>query len=200
MDKIVNSPNFNLNSSSLGSGLKSTLLFFWELIKIAAICLAIVLPVRYFLIEPFYVQGASMEPNFYNSDYLLIDKLSFRFREPARGDIVVFHNPRNESEYFIKRAIGLPGEKVIIRGGSIYIGKADEEHRLKESYISATLDTTGNIDTDLGANEYYLLGDNRPFSLDSRSFGPVSGEELVGRVWIRGWPPERLGVFAHISY
>lgn len=198
---MINSPDFNKSSkSSLVTGAKSALLFFWELVKIAAICLAIVLPIRYFLIEPFYVQGASMEPNFYNSDYLLIDKLSFYFRLPHRGDIVVFHNPRNRGEYFIKRVIGLPGEKVIIKVGDVYIGTVDDDHRLAESYLSNNLETSGNIDVDLGNNEYYLLGDNRPASLDSRSFGPVAKTELVGRVWIRGWPPERLAVFSAAAY
>lgn len=94
--------------------------FVLEIVKTVIISLAIILPIRYFLIQPFMVDGASMEPNFYNADYLIIDEISYRFKVPERGDVVVFKNPENTKEYFIKRVIGLPGETIKIQDGKVF--------------------------------------------------------------------------------
>ena len=101
--------------------LKSALLVLWEVVKVALVSLAIILPIRYFLVQPFYVKGASMEPNFYDHDYLLIDEISFRFRAPDRGEVVVFRYPRDPSNYFIKRVVALPNERVAIIDEKLYI-------------------------------------------------------------------------------
>lgn len=174
----------------------SILFFVLEVIQIVLVSAAIIIPVRYFLIQPFYVKGASMEPNFYDHEYLIIDELSYRLREPMRGEIVVFRYPRDPSQFFIKRIVGLPGETVEITNGDIII--YNEEHPngiiLKEPYLGQGL-TNGKNKTTLLPDEYYLLGDNRDESLDSRSFGSVKRKGLIGRVWVRGLPLSRLGTF-----
>jgi len=130
-----------------------------EIVQVVAISLAIIIPVRVFLIQPFYVQGASMEPNFFNHEYLIIDELSYRLRAPERGEIVVFHYPNDPSQYFIKRVIGLPGETVEIAGGNVKIyngqypnGKVlDETGYLDQDFTAATQTVT------LKPDELFLL-------------------------------------------
>lgn len=177
--------------------------FILEFLKIVIISLAIVLPIRYFLIQPFYVKGASMEPNFYDYEYLIIDEISFKFRQPGRGEIIVFHSPFNWHDYFIKRIIGLPGERVIIDNNEIYIYNNDFKYGFKLNefnYLEADTKTLGEINLKLGDNEFFVLGDNRDSSLDSRAFGTISGEQIVGRAWLRGWPISRWGHFATPPY
>jgi signal peptidase I len=178
-------------------------IFLWETFKVVIISLVIIVPVRFYLIQPFYVQGASMEPNFFDNEYLIIDEITYRFSEPQRGDIVVFRYPRDPSQFFIKRIIGLPGEKVFIKDGQVKVAARDDEPQqlLDEvGYLAADMRTPGNIQVLLGMDEYYLLGDNRAASLDSRSFGPVSRSAIVGRTWLRGWPLNRLTLFERLTY
>lgn len=163
--------------------------FFWEIFQIVILALFIVLPIRYFIFQPFIVKGQSMEPNFEDGDYLIIDELSYRLREPQRGEVIVFKNPRNPSQRFIKRIIGLPGEKVLIENGKITIFKGDEKQVLEESNYLGLEWTNGNIDIFLGENEYFVLGDNRNYSFDSRQFGPLPRKYIIGRVLLRLWPP-----------
>ncbi len=183
-------------------GSKVALGFFLELIQVVAISLAIIIPVRYFLIQPFYVKGASMEPNFFDHEYLIIDELSYRFHVPTRGDIVVFHYPNDPKNYFIKRVIGLPGETVEISGGQvkIYNDKNPNGIVLDEKAYLDDVYTSGSRTETLKADEYFVLGDNRPSSLDSRYFGPVGKAAIVGRVWLRGWPLESWKIFNPPSY
>ena len=171
--------------------------FFGELLHVVIISLAIIIPVRYFLIQPFYVKGASMEPNFYDHEYLIIDEISYRFEEAHRGDIIVFRYPNDPSQYFIKRVIGLPGERVKIADGKVTIFNNDHPTGmvLDETPYLGTIYTAGDKDVTLGSDEYFVLGDNRGASLDSRSFGPVPQSFIIGRVWVRGWPPEKFHVF-----
>ncbi|MFH1522990.1 MAG: signal peptidase I [Patescibacteria group bacterium] len=178
--------------------------FTFELIKIVVISLAIIIPVRYFLIQPFYVKGASMEPNFYDHEYLIIDEITYRFKEPQRGDIIVFRYPRNPQEYFIKRIIGLPGEKIQIENGEVYIYNDEypEGINLDEKYLfndTKTYSLTEEV-ISLSGKEYYTLGDNRNSSKDSRSFGPVNESFITGRVLLRGWPFNRISLFETPDY
>lgn len=176
--------------------------FFIEVLKIAIISLAIIIPVRYFLIQPFVVKGSSMEPNFSSGDYLIIDEISYRFNEPKRGDVIVFKYPRNPSQYYIKRIIALPGEKIQIMKGKIVIFNNEYPGgiTLDESYIPKELKTPGDVDTVVGDNEYFVLGDNRTASSDSRVWGVLSQDEIIGRAWIRGWPVDDLGKIALPEY
>ncbi|MFH0928574.1 MAG: signal peptidase I, partial [bacterium] len=158
-------------------------------------------PVRYFLIQPFYVKGASMEPNFVDHEYLVIDELSWRFRSPVRGEIAVFKYPKDPSQYFIKRVVGLSGETVKIENGQIYIYNEEkpEGFLLQEPYLE-NIRTDRSGTTKVGSDEYFVMGDNRSSSLDSRFFGPVSKSAFVGRVWLRGWPIERWKIFNPPQY
>lgn len=177
--------------------------FILEVIKVVVISLAIIVPVRYFLIQPFYVKGASMEPNFYDHQYLIIDEITYRFSDPQRGDIIVFRYPKDTSQYFIKRIIGLPGEQVEISNGQVFIynkdypnGKAIDE----DMYLAGDVKTYDNRLIKLGNNDYFVLGDNRTASMDSRSFGPVARKYIIGRAWLRGWPLDKLSVFKTPDY
>lgn len=171
--------------------------FIWEVAKVAITVLVIVIPVRYYIMQPFYVKGASMEPNFYNYEYLIIDEISYRFHDPARGDVVVLHNPHDPSQYFIKRIIGLPGETVEIKNHRVHI---DGETLNELPYLDEAVETWGNQRVILEDDEYFVMGDNRNESLDSRVFGPVQREVFIGRTWVRAWPVSRLDHFTTIEY
>jgi signal peptidase I len=189
-------------ASTYDSFWKTTGEFILEIAKVVVISLAIIIPIRYFLIQPFYVKGASMEPNFHDNEYLIIDEISYRFNEPERGEIVVFRYPKDPQQYFIKRVIGLPGERVSVRDGKVYI--YNDEYRngvaVNESLYLNTTITEGSKDVTLGDDEYFVLGDNRSASLDSRSFGAVPRRLIVGKVWLRGWPITSVTVFETPEY
>lgn len=172
--------------------------FVGELVHVIVISLAIILPIRYFLIQPFYVKGASMEPNFYDHEYLIINEISYRFIDPERGDIVVFRYPNDPQQYFIKRIVGIPGERIVISDGKVRIYDARDPggYLLDENDYLGNQHTPGEKDVTLSEDEFFLLGDNRKASLDSRVFGAVPGKFIVGKVWFRGWPPERIHFFS----
>jgi signal peptidase I len=188
--------------------------FIWDLIKVVVISLIIILPVRYFLIKPFYVKGASMEPSFYDDEYLIINEITYGLHipfsggriypigHPQRGDIIVFRYPKDPSQYFIKRVVGLPGERVEIKDHQVFITRPETTPQLVDetSYLPNYINTEGDRTWDLGYDEYYVLGDNREYSLDSRTFGPVNREMIVGKVWFRGWPIWRLTMFPKVDY
>ncbi len=174
--------------------------FFVEMAQVVAVSLMIIIPVRYFLIQPFYVKGASMEPNFYENEYLIIDEISYRIRGPQRGEVVVFRYPLDTKQYFIKRIIGLPGEGVEIANGKIVIKNSENPDGfiLDETvYLPGNIFTAGERRVELGEDEYFLLGDHRSASMDSRVFGPVNESLVIGRALLRGWP---LGKAGFISY
>src|SRR3990167_6014570 len=146
-------PSFLEDDVSVG---KKVLIFFWEIIKVVVISLAIIVPVRYFLIKPFYVKGASMEPNFYDHEYLIIDEFSYRFADPDRGDSVVFRYPFDRSQYFIKRIIGLPGEKIKVSGGEVLVfNSATAEYEvLVEDYLLPAMKTLGEVEVFIAGKRY----------------------------------------------
>lgn len=170
-----------------------------ELAKTIIISLIIIVPVRFYIFQPFYVSGASMEPNFYDKEYLIVDEISYQFHGPERGDIVIFRYPRNPSKFFIKRVIGLPGETIVLHGGGITIINADypQGFALDETgYLSEKIETRGELRVKLKGDEYYVMGDNRMASMDSRIFGPISKSAIIGRTWLRGWPLNRVTIFS----
>ena len=146
--------------------MRQRLLRFLELLEILAVT-AIAVGVVAFIAQPFRVQGASMTPNFFSGDYVLVDKVSYHFRPLDRGEVIVFRNPENESEYFIKRVVGLPGKVVSISDGQVYI----DGKMLKEGYLPSETESIGETDFILGPDEYFVMGDNRTQSRDSRSWG-----------------------------
>jgi len=180
--------------------MKRFFVFIWEIGKIVIIAAAIVMPIRYFLFQPFFVRGQSMDPNFGDGDYLIVDEISYRFNEPQRGEVIVFKAPFNPSQRFIKRIIGLPGETVEIKNGNITIYKDGQLFVLNEENYLSSLDTTGNIKITLSEDEYFVLGDNRAFSYDSRRFGSLPEDKIIGRVIFRAWPFATLEKFEAPSY
>lgn len=184
--------NFSEDYEETGIGVwaKKFGLLVFEVVKVVLISLAIILPIRLFLVQPFYVEGASMEPNFYDKEYLIIDEISYRFNEPQRGQVVIFKNPKNTKVYFIKRIIGLPGETIEVINGKIKINGKE----LEEDYIQFT-SSQSHEPVALANDEYYLLGDNRANSYDSRTIGPINEKYIIGKVWLRGWPFSRINTF-----
>lgn len=171
--------------------MKEFLSFVFETLKIVVLALVIVLPIRYFVFQPFIVKGESMEPNFQDGNYLIIDEMSYRFRSPERGEVVVFRYPYNPTQKYIKRVIGLPGETVQIVNQQVRIfDRSGQETILNENtYLPANDPTTGNLKITLKSDEFFVLGDNRLASSDSRVWGVLPRNNIIGRVLLRLWPP-----------
>ena len=163
-----------------------------EFFKLLILSLAIVIPFRMFIAQPFIVEGASMYPTFKNGNYLIVDELSYRFIEPERGDVLVFRYPKDPKKSFIKRLIGLPGEIVKIEKGEIRIisNEYPEGLILDEPYVILKKDE--NMSYTLGEGEYFVMGDNRAQSADSRLWGPLPEDNIVGRPIVRFLPPTIL--------
>ena len=169
--------------------------FFKEFFTFLIIALAIALPFRFFIAQPFIVSGSSMEPTFLDKEYLVVDEITYRFQPPQRGDVVIFKYPLDTSKYFIKRIVGLPGEHVVVEGNRviIYNKKNPQGFELSEPYIKYPSTKTSN--TTLKDDEYFTMGDNRDKSLDSRYWGPMPKKDLVGRAILRLFPPSKIGIF-----
>ena len=178
------------------------LAFVWETVKVVVISLAIILPIRYYLVQPFFVKGASMEPNFEDGDYILVDELSFRFRDAERGEVIIFRFPQQPSQFFIKRIIGLPEETVQVKDNQVTVFNEEnpEGFVLSETYLAPEQKTLGTMTTKLDDNEYFVLGDNRLQSSDSRRWGPVNRSLIMGRAFLRPWPFTRASKIPSITY
>ncbi len=159
-----------------------------ELLVLGALAVIIVIPIRMLIFQPFLVKGSSMEPNFHNGDYLIIDELSYRLRDPLREEVVIFKFPDNPSQKYIKRIIGLPGETIEVKEGKVRITGPHEAFVLDENTYLPGAETIGFETLTLGTNEYFVLGDNREHSSDSRYWGSVPRANLIGRVWWRVIP------------
>ena len=162
--------------------MKGILGFTGDILKITLISLAIILPIRFYVAQPFFVRGASMEQSFQDGDYLIIDEISYRLGEPKRGDVIVFKAPVGGAQFLIKRIIGLPGETIAIREGMVMIN----DQKLVEDYLNES--TPGDINRVLGEGEFFVLGDNRDASFDSRQWGVLPKDNIVGKAWLRAWP------------
>ncbi|KKQ27640.1 MAG: signal peptidase I [Candidatus Magasanikbacteria bacterium GW2011_GWC2_37_14] len=202
-DKIEESAEKLINSAVVShqeqTFLQKFSAIFFDFLKMAILAVITIGLVRYFLFKPFYVKGQSMEPNFHENDYLIIDELSYRFRPPERGEVIVLHSPSN-SDYYLKRVVGLPGERVKIDNNKIIIYNETHPEGVLVEEIYLDQKTTGSLVQTLGADEYFVLGDNRGASYDSRRFGPVKKEEIVGRAWLRGWPLNKITKFSIPNY
>lgn len=179
------------------SNMKVIFLAVWEILEIVVVAALAVFIVRTFLAQPFLVSGASMEPSFFNGDYLLIDEISYHLREPERGEVAVFKYPRDPKIDYIKRIIGLPGEKVAIENGNVKIFNTGhpEGFVLNESYLPENLKTLGNGEVSLGEKEYFVMGDNRNYSYDSRRWGAVPRGNMLGLVRLRLLPITQAKVY-----
>ena len=167
---------------------------FWELVRFALIAIAIVIPIRIFIAQPFIVSGSSMIPTFEDGQYLIIDEISYRFNDPQRDDVVVFRYPNNTKKFFIKRIIGLPNETVDIKGNAVTVTNKDHPSGfiLDQSFI----ENTANNDThfELKDDEYFVMGDNRSASSDSRYWGAVPKKLLIGKAFLRLFPISKISI------
>ena len=188
--------------------------FILEIIKVFFLALIIIIPIRVFLFQPFFVQGASMEPNFDNNQYLIINEFGYKqtamptdkldwftikpFRKLDRQEVVVFRYPKNRSQFFIKRIIGLPNERVQIGEGIVTIFNKNNPDGFildESTYLSSKLKTQGEMVITLKEDEYFVMGDNRGASSDSRSWGPIKEVDIIGKVLLRAWPLDRISLY-----
>lgn len=170
---------------------------FKELLKFAVIAIPIVLLIRTYVIGPFVVSGASMDFTFANGQYLIVDELSYHFSNPRRGEVVIFKYPLDTKRFYIKRVIGLPGETVSIIDGIVtIIGSEDPRgHKLNEPYIDQTNKKIESLITKLGEDEYFVMGDNRAGSSDSRIWGSLKKDLIIGRPLVRLFPINKIDIF-----
>jgi signal peptidase I len=185
--------------------LKNFFIFLGETLQIVVLALLIVLPIRYFIFQPFIVKGASMEPNFHDGDYLIVDEITYRFREPQRGEVIVFKYPQDINQRFIKRIIALPNESIKIYQGRIVIKDIyGEEVFLDEfeylSYFSFASSFGQEEEIFLQDDQYFVMGDNRDHSSDSRRWGPLDRNYIIGRALFRAWPVFSASFFQAPSY
>ncbi len=166
---------------------------FTEIVRFALLAVLIVVPIRMFIAQPFIVSGASMDDTFANGQYLIVDQVSYYFDDPEHGDVVIFRYPRDPSKYFIKRVIGVPGDTVTIEDAEVTI--TNEEYPngiiLDEPYVKS-MAVAAPMTEVLGPREYFVMGDNRDQSSDSRVWGVLQKERIVGRAWLRLFPPQEL--------
>lgn len=169
----------------------------FEWIKVIVIAVIISLPIRFFIAEPFVVNGASMDPTFATGQFLIVDRLTYRFEEPKRGDVIVFRYPNDPKTYYIKRIIGLPNEKLELNNGVVSIDQSFSSSSpltLDEPYLKNENLSYEDLKISLGANEYFVMGDNRGASSDSRVWGPLDKDFIVGRPIIRLFPITKLSI------
>ncbi len=168
--------------------------WFREAIELLLFALLIVAPIRLFVVNPFIVSGSSMVPTFYNGEYLIVDQITYRFDKPERGDVVIFRYPKDPSKFFIKRIVGLPNETVEIKNGIITIKESGPKPlALDEPYVKNK--SRDNSINPLADNQYFVLGDNRMSSSDSRVWGTLDGDLIVGRALLRLLPVTEAVVF-----
>lgn len=181
--------------------------YIYEIIKTVIVILIIALVIRTFLIQPFVVDGSSMEPTFHNAEYLMVEKVHYALSTPQRGDIIVFKYPLNPSLNYVKRVIGLPGDRVVVANGAVSI--FNNEHSdgvlLDETYLATgQLTRVNGSGTErsfmVAPDNYFVMGDNRDHSDDSRSWGLVPKANLVGKVWVTVYPMSDFGLVKHATY
>jgi len=183
----------------------SFLEFLWDLFKTAVIVVIIAFGIKYFLVQPFIVDGNSMQPNFQNNEYLLVEKISPKLQNLKRGDVIVFHPPGQTNTNYIKRIIGLPGEKVEITGNKIKIFNKNHPEGvfLDEAYLANNIKTVTEKQDEtynMGNDEFFVMGDNREHSSDSREFGNLPKGNIVGRAWLNVYPFSKFGLIQHQTF
>jgi signal peptidase I len=169
--------------------------FILETLQVIVFAVSIFLFLYLLVLQPHKIKGASMEPNFQDSEYLLTDKITYRFEQPKRGDVIVFKAPPDFHDEYIKRIIGLPGDQILISKGKIYINGnlLDETYLPPEFQVTAGKAVPEGTTITVPANTYLVMGDNRDHSFDSRSFGPINKDKITGKAWVVYWPVSKLG-------
>lgn len=175
---------------------KETATELWDTIKFVIVAALVVIPIRMFVFQPFIVSGESMYPTFHNADYLIVDEISYRFKDPARGDVIVFKYPNDPKRYFIKRIIGVPGDTIMFKDRSVYLKNTEnpEGKKIEEPYLTQITIPGGESEITVTTNHYFVMGDNRGFSSDSRAWGLLPKENIVGTAGVRLLP---LKDFSH---
>jgi len=172
----------------------------FDFVKTVATIVILAIIIRVFVIQPYIVEGQSMEQSFHNNDYLITEKISYKIREPKRGEVIIFHPPDNPSVNYIKRVVGLPNDKIEVRAGGVYVN----DKKIYEPYLTSNEETLNSQKNDyvivLRDDEYFVFGDNRNHSRDSREIGAIPKENVVSRVWFRLLPINKLKAFAAVSY
>lgn len=167
-----------------------------EIVRFAIIALIIVVPIRMFIAQPFIVSGASMEDTFHSGEYLIVDQLSYHFDTPKRGEVIIFRYPEDTSKFFIKRVIGIPGDTISIRDDTVRISNTEhpDGFTLTEPYVES-MRPSGTVEETLGDGEYFVMGDNRDQSSDSRTWGILTQEKIIGRAFLRLFPVSEIDAF-----
>ena len=176
--------------------MKQFLLFAWETLEMIVIAGITVFVIRTFLAQPFLVSGASMSSNFNSGDYLIVDEITYRFDDPKKGDVVVFRYPNDPSTFYIKRIVGLPSDRIKIEGGDVFVN----EQKVNEPYLDESVQTLGDVNLILEEGYYFVMGDNRYHSFDSRSWGPLEREKIVGLARLRLFPFNTIGILQRPAY
>ncbi len=177
--------------------------FILDFIETIVTALVIFVIIYLFLFQPHQVKGNSMQPNFENGEYLLTNKITYRIHEPERGDVIIFKAPVNQSYDYIKRIIGLPNESVSLKQGRFFI---DDKFLDESAYLAEDVYTQGGQFLPEGGEivvpeeQYFMAGDNRSHSSDSREWGYISKDDIVGRAWLRYWPPSASGLIPKIAW
>ena len=165
----------------------------WEGIKSLVPIIIIVLFIRTFIAQPFIVSGESMYPTFHNKEYLIVDELSYRLGDPKHGDVVVLRYPLEEKRFFIKRLIGMPGDTITFRAGKVFITQPGQEIRqIDEPYYTGNTIPGNETVIVLKEKEYFVMGDNRMYSSDSRAWGILPERDLIGRAVVRLFPLSKI--------
>ena len=174
----------------------------YEIIKTITFVLLAAFIIRTFLIQPFVVEGQSMEPNFHNQEYLIVEKVLYRLNDPKRGDVIIFQAPSNPDFDYIKRIIALPGEKIKIVNNSVYVNniKINESYLDKNELTLINQNENSILERVMGPNEYFVLGDNREHSSDSREFGALPKSKIIGHVWVTVYPWKNFGTVSAENY
>ena len=176
--------------------------FFLDVLEVVVFAIGIFFFVYLLIMRPHKIKGQSMHPNFPDGEYLLTQKVSYYLHPPKRGDVIVFKPPVSPDDEFIKRIIALPGDRVKVGSGKVYVN----EELLNEDYLDDSLYTSGSNFLGDGKefivpdSEWFVMGDNRPHSSDSRSWGPITKKDISGKAWLIYWPPNLAGTVKKQDY
>ncbi len=175
---------------------------FFDFLQGIVVVLAVMVMIYLFIMSPQEINGASMEPNFHNGEYILTNKIEYKLVDPQRGDVVIFKSPKNKDIDYIKRIIAKPGETVSLKNNALFVNgnKVEEPYLSPGTYIFGGSFLQENQSVVIPPGQYFVLGDNRPHSSDSREFGPIAKEDFIGKAVLRYWPFPEFGVVNRPSY
>lgn len=195
-------PNEKPQESFLTHMVRRFVNFILDFLETIVVALSIFVVIYLFIMQPHEIKGSSMEPNFHDNEYILTDKISYRLHDPVRGDVIIFKAPTNNDVDYIKRVIGSPGDKIKVQNGAVYVNDV----KLTEDYLRDTTSLfpgsflSEGQEITVPPGDIFVMGDNRPHSSDSRQFGPVPIDTVIGRAFFRYWPISQLGAVPQVHY